>query len=95
MLCKLEEMVVSLTECLDPSELPTKVGQQFLRACGTRFVAHKVKALERIIDHYGAYTNHHIVLTEDLSERAVKKQKIQGYIKQWAKGRALFGCAFY
>jgi len=92
---QLEEVVASLKECLDPSELPHKGGQRPLRACGTRFVAHKVSALERIIDRYGAYMNHLIALTEDSSVRAVEKQKIKGYIKQWCESKALFGSAFF
>ena len=92
---QLEEMVASLKECLDPSELPHKGGQRPLRACGTRFVAHKVSALERIIDRYGAYMNHLIALTEGSSVRTVEKQKIKGYIKQWCESRALFRNAFF
>jgi len=92
---QLEEVVVNLKEYLDPSELSHKGGQRPLRACGTRFVVHKIRALERIIDHYGAYMNYLIALTEDSSVQAVEKQKIKGYIKQWTEGRALFGCVFF
>ena len=92
---QLEEVVLSLKECLDPSELPHKGGKRPLRACGTRFVAHKVSALERVVDRYGAYISHLIALTEDSSVRAVEKQKLKGYIKQWTDAKALFGCAFF
>ena len=33
-------------------------GNRPLRACGTRFVAHKVAALERIIERFGALVSH-------------------------------------
>jgi len=91
----LGEVVAGLKECLDPSELPHEGGQRPLRASGTRFVAHKVGALERIIDRYGAYMNHLIALTEDSSVRAVEKQKLKGYIKTWCEGKTLLGCAFF
>ena len=50
-------------------------GVRPLRACGTRFVAHKVCALERILDRYGAYLNHLIALTEDPKTEPADKQK--------------------
>ena len=92
---QLEDVVASLKECLDPSELPQKGGSHPLRASGTRFVAHKVNALERIIDRYGAYLGHLIALTEDSSVKGVDKQKMKGYIKQWGEAKALLGCAFF
>ena len=80
---QLEDVAASLKECLDPSELPQKGGSHPLRASGTHFVAHKVNALERIIDQYGAYLGHLIALIEDSSVKCVDKQKTKGYIKQW------------
>ena len=49
----IEELRVSL--CLEPSEMPSQGGSRPLRACGTRFVAHKVAALGRLVDRFGAY----------------------------------------
>lgn len=43
--CELEVVVKELKACLEPTELPTTGGSRPLRACGTRFVAHKVAAL--------------------------------------------------
>ena len=41
--CKeLEDVVSELKECLDPSEFPDDGGVRPLRACGTRFISHKV-----------------------------------------------------
>ena len=92
---QLEDVVASLKDCLDPSELPQKGGSHPLRASGTCFVAHKVNALERIIDWYGAYLGNLIALTEDSSVKGVDKLKIKGYIKQWGEAKALLGCAFF
>ncbi len=44
----LEDIVVELKACLEPSEISSKGGNRPLRACGTCFVAHKVAALERV-----------------------------------------------
>ena len=43
------------------SEFPDGGGIRPLRACGTRFIAHKVCALDR----FGAYLNHLLTLIED------------------------------
>ena len=47
---ELQEVVDELRVCLEPSELPLQGGNRPLRACGTRFVAHKIAALGRVID---------------------------------------------
>ena len=52
---ELNEVVAELKQCLEPGHLPAEGGRNRpLRACGTRFVAHKVAALERIIERFGA-----------------------------------------
>lgn len=61
---QLEDVVASLRECLEPHDLPHKGGSYPLRASGTHFVAHKVNALERRINRYGAYIGHLTALTE-------------------------------
>ena len=71
-------IVTELRACLDQSELPLSGGNRPLRACGTRFIAHKVAALERLIDRFGVYLNHLISLTEDPSVKAADQQKIKG-----------------
>ena len=42
--------------------MPGGSGNQPLRTCGTRFVSHKVAALNRFVDRYGAYFSHLIAL---------------------------------
>ena len=46
---ELAEVVDELRQCLEDGDMPTK-GNRPLRACGTRFVAHKVAALGRLIE---------------------------------------------
>ena len=64
---ELDEVVASLRQCLEEDEMPSahSRGNRPLRACGTRFVSHKVAAINRFIERYGAYINHLIALTED------------------------------
>ena len=49
---ELDEVVASLRECLEEDEMPScrTKGNRPLRACGTRFVSHKVAAINRFID---------------------------------------------
>ena len=61
----------------------------------TRFVAHKVAALNRVIDRYGAYLSHTMALTENPKVKSVDKQKLKGYIKQWQDFKMLLGCAAF
>ena len=49
-----------------------KGGTKPLRACGTRFVAHKVAQL---IDRYVAYLNHLMMLSQDRKVKSSDKEK--------------------
>ena len=75
--------------------MPTKGGVRPLRACGTRFIAHKVSALTRLVDRFGAYLSHLIALSEDRSLKSVDRQKLKGYVLRWQKSKFLLGCAFF
>ena len=44
---ELDEVVSELRQCLDPTDLPIEGGNRPLRACGTRFITHKVVAFGR------------------------------------------------
>ena len=92
---ELYEVVAELKQCLKPGDLPAEGGNRPLRACGTHFVAHKVAALERIIDRFGAYVSHLSSLTEDTSVRAVDRQKLVGYVRKWRDAKMMLGCAHF
>lgn len=92
---ELDDVIVELGECLEPSEFPTGGGKRPIRACGTRFIAHKVAALSRIIDKFGAYLSHFTTLTEQPSTKPADKQKLKGYIRKWRESRILLGCAVF
>ena len=82
-------MVDELKACLDPSEMPHQVGSRLLHACGTRFIAHKTATLGRLINRFGAYLSHLVVLTEDASIKSVDGQKIKGYTQKWQDSKVL------
>ena len=92
---ELNEVVAELKQCLEPGDLPAEGGNRPLRACGTRFVAHKVEALKRILDRFGAYVSHLSSLTEDTSVRAVDRQKLVGYVRKWRDAKMMLGCAYF
>lgn len=50
------------------SEMPIQGGSCPYHACGTRFLAHKVAALERIVNRFGAYLSHITAMTEDTNK---------------------------
>lgn len=92
---ELDEIVESLRMCISIEDLPSAGGNRPLRACGTRFVGHKVSALNRLVDRYGAYLAHILELTEDPRVKATDKQRLKGYYKKWHDGRIILASAFF
>ena len=60
------EIVTSLKQCLDDGDMPDKDNKPIC-TCGTQFTDHKVAAMNRFIDGFGAYLIHLCSLTEDNS----------------------------
>lgn len=56
---------------------------------------HKRKALQRLIDWYGAYLNHVIALSEDASLKSTDRAHLKGYVKKWKQAKMLIGAAIY
>ena len=92
---QLEHIIDELKSCLEPSEMPIQGGSCPLRACGTRFVAHKVVALKRVVDRSCAHLSHLIAMTEDTSLKSVDRQKVKGYVLKWSDSKILLGCALF
>lgn len=93
----MDDVVQNLKFCFTESESgphATK-GNRPLRACGTRFVAHKVAAINRLVDKYGAYLAHLVTLIENPSVKQTDKQKLKGYLMKWREGKVLIGCSFF
>ena len=55
---QLDDRLTDLKACLEPDYMPSAGGHRSVCPRGTRFVAHNVPALGRLIDCHGAYINH-------------------------------------
>ena len=79
--CALDDIACELKLWFEPFKVPRTGGIHPLHACETRFVAHKVASLERMIDRFGTYLTTHLVsMTEDDTVKAVDQHKPKGYI---------------
>lgn len=65
------------------------------RSQGSRWIDHKRKALQRVVDRYGAYIAHLSTLAEDPSVKPDDRAKLSGYLIKWMQFRIIFGCALY
>ena len=75
-------------------ELP-KVGNIPVRSQGLRWINHKRRALQRVVDRYGAYISHLTALAEDSSIKAEDRVRLRGYLRKWMQFRIILGCAMY
>jgi len=75
-------------------ELP-EGGNLPVRASGSRWITYKRKALQRVVDRYGAYLNHLAALTEDKSIKSTDRQRLKGYLLKWRQARMIIGSALY
>ena len=64
-----------------------------VRCNSSRWISHKRKALQRVIDKFGAYIAHLSTLCQDFT--SADKARIQGYLKCWSTAKMLLGCALY
>ena len=87
---ELEDVVSALKSCLEPHKVPEKGGNIPLCACGTRWVSHKLVAISRFLERYGACIAHLITLTEDPAVKSPDKQKMKGYILQWSDAKMVW-----
>ena len=87
--CELVAVVEDLKEAF---ELPLG-GDVPIRSQGSRWITHKRRALQRVIDRYGAYINHLISLADESTGE--DKPRLHGYLRNWSEFRILVGCAFY
>ena len=88
---ELEDIVADLkgAMCFDDA------GVKPVRASGTRWIAHKLNAMKRLISKFGGYMNHLFALSEDSSVRSVDKAKLKGYHKTWIQAKYILGCALF
>lgn len=88
---ELEEIISDLGEFVSF----TDKGIKPLRASGSRWISHKLSAMQRITSKYGAYTSHLVALSQDYSVRSTDRSKLHGYCKQWVDAKYLLGCALF
>ena len=62
-------------------------------ASGSRYVAHKLKAMRRVVSKFGAYSSHLASLSEDSSVNPVDRAKVKGYYNRWTQAKCILGCA--
>ena len=92
---KSQELTSIVDNLKDVFNLPSHKGALPTRCHGSRWISHKRKALQRVIDRFGAYLAHLSSLSQDSSVKPVDKACIQCYLKQWSKAKMLLGCALY
>ena len=66
-----------------------------VRSHGTRWITHKRRALQRVVDRYGAYIAHLTTLAEDKSLRGEDRSRLRGYLQKWREPKVLIGSAMY
>ena len=91
-LCELEEIHTLMRQCFEFEE-GSRVKP--VRANGTRWLAHKVAALERVYDKYGIYIVQLENVSVDPSYKADQRAKVSGYLKSWKTSKMLLHVAFY
>ena len=86
---ELSDLVDDLKQVFEfPDDLP-------VRAHGSRWISFKRKALQRVVDRYGAYLTHLAALVEDTSIKSTDRQRLKGYLLKWRQARIIIGCDLY
>ena len=66
-----------------------------VRSQGSRWITHKRRALQKVVDQYGAYIAHLTTLCEDKTLKSEDRVYLKGYVQQWSQSKMLLGCAMY
>lgn len=70
-----------------PQEQFPKGGSLPVRCQGTRWISHKRKAMQRMVDRFEAYSSYVGVLIEDSAVKAADKARLKGYLQMWNHGK--------
>ena len=73
----------------------SKGGDRPVRSEGSRWINHKRKALQRLVERYGVYINHVATLSEDPTIKSIDRARLKGYFKKWKNSKVLIGAAMY
>ena len=66
-----------------------------VRSERSRWINHKRKALQRLVDRFGVYLHHLTALAEDQSIKSTDRSRLKGYVSKWKQSRVLIGAAMY
>lgn len=91
---KCRDLAAIVVELKEVYHLPDG-GNIPIRSSGSRWINHKRKALQRIVDRYGAYMAHLTSLVADQGLKSTDRQRLKGYLREWTDTRILLGCALY
>ena len=91
---KTQELAAIGEDLMEVFQFP-KGGNTPVRCQGTRWISHKRRAMQRVVDRYGAYIQHLTAMMNDSSVKAADKAKVRGYLRKWSEGKMLIGCAMY
>ena len=78
---ELEGIVEDLKEVF---ELP-RGGKTPIRSHGSRWITHKRKALQRVVDRFGAYRNHLTTFAEDRALRVEDEAHTKRHVEKWVQ----------
>ena len=65
------------------TDLLEEGGNTPIPACVICCIRHKIAAIGRFMDRYGAYIGHLTSLSQNSSVRALDWQKLKGYLMKW------------
>ena len=91
---KSQELTTIVEELKEVYQFP-KGGSLPVPCQGTRWISYKRKALQRVVDRFGAYVSHLAALIEDSTVKASDRARLKGYLQMWNQGKILVGCAMY
>jgi len=66
-----------------------------VHAQGLRWLNHKRKALQWVVDQFGAYLSHLVALSKGSSLKYEDRACLRGYLLKWSHAKFLFGSAMF
>ena len=91
---KCRELAELINDLKEVFELPDG-GNLPVRAHGSCWIMYKRKALQRVVDRYGAYLHHLTTLAEDTSIKSTDRQHLKGYLLKWREASMIIGSVLY
>ena len=83
-----------LRELREIGSIFEKTGQKPSKSIGTRWIAHKVRAMEIILANYDSF-GAHIECLSQTDSQALKQAEIEGLAKKWLQGKYSMNFAMF